>query len=106
MQYEKFGNKIVVRIDRGEEIIDKLKEVATKENVRLAEITAIGAVREFTVGAFDFNEKKYASHSFTGCYEIVSLLGNVNTLGGEFYCHLHMSAAGADGAAVGASRLT
>ena len=89
MQYEKFGNKIVVRIDRGEEIIDKLKEVATKENVRLAEITAIGAVREFTVGAFDFNEKKYASHSFTGCYEIVSLLGNVNTLGGEFLPPAH-----------------
>lgn len=101
MQYEKFGDKIVVRIDRGEEIIDKIKEVATKENVRLAEITAIGAVREFTVGAFDFNEKKYAAHSFTGCYEIVSLLGSVNTLGGEFYCHLHMCAAGADGVAVG-----
>lgn len=101
MQYEKFGNKIVVRIDRGEEIIDKIKEVATKENVRLAEITAIGAAREFTVGAFDFNEKKYASHSFSGCYEIVSLLGSVNTLGGEFYCHLHMCAAGADGVAVG-----
>ena len=85
MQYEKFGNKIVVRIDRGEEIIDKIKEVATKENVRLAEITAIGAAREFTVGAFDFNEKKYASHSFSGCYEIVSLLGSVNTLGGELF---------------------
>ena len=101
MQYEKFGDKIVVRIDRGEEIIDKIREVATKEKVRLAEITAIGAVREFTVGAFDFIDKEYASHSFSGCYEIVSLLGSVNTLGGEFYCHLHMCAAGADGIAVG-----
>ena len=30
MEYRKFNNQIVVRIDKGEEIVEKIKEVALK----------------------------------------------------------------------------
>lgn len=92
MEYRKFNQTIVVRIDRGEEILEKIKEIALKENIKLASINALGAVGEFTVGVFKTKEKKYYSNSFEGDFEIVSLTGTINTMNGEFYSHLHMSA--------------
>lgn len=92
MEYRKFNQTIVVRIDRGEEILEKIKEIALKENIKLANINALGAVGEFTVGVFKTKEKKYYSNSFEGDFEIVSLTGTINTMNGEFYSHLHMSA--------------
>ena len=97
MEYRKFGNKIVARIDKGEEILEKVKEIALKENIKLANINALGAVGEFTVGVFKTQEKKYYSNEFKGDFEIVSLTGTINTMNGEFYSHLHMSAGDCEG---------
>ena len=59
MEYKRFGNKIVARIDRGEEILEQIKEIATKENIKLANINALGATNEFTIGVYNIEEKKY-----------------------------------------------
>lgn len=92
MEYKRFDKDIVVRIDKGEEILEKIKEVAIKENIKLATVTALGATNEFTVGVFKTEEKKYYSNSFQGDFEIVSLTGAINTMNDEFYTHIHMSA--------------
>ena len=92
MEYRKFNNTIVARIDKGEEILEKIKEIALNENIKLANINALGAVSEFTVGVFKTKEKKYYSNFFEGDFEIVSLTGTINTMNHEFYSHLHMSA--------------
>ena len=92
MEYRKFGNTIFARIDRGEEILEKLKEISVKENIKLAHVSALGATNDFTVGVFNVDEKKYYVNSFSGNFEIVSLTGTVTTMNGEFYAHLHMSA--------------
>ncbi len=92
MDYRRFGNKIIARIDRGEEILEKVKEIALKENIKLAGISALGATNGFTVGVYNVDEKKYYANEFKGSYEIVSLTGTINTMNGEFYTHIHMSA--------------
>lgn len=50
MEYKRFGNKIIVRIDKDEEILEQVKELALKENIRLAAVQALGATNSFTVG--------------------------------------------------------
>ena len=92
MEYKRFDKDIVVRIDKGEEILEKIKEVAIRENIKLATVTALGATNEFTVGVFKNEEKKYYSNSFQGDFEIASLTGSINTMDDEFYTHIHMSA--------------
>ena len=52
MDYRVFSDKVIVRIDRGEEICEQLKAVCEKEGVVLASVSAIGAVGDFTVGVF------------------------------------------------------
>lgn len=92
MDYRRFGNKIIARIDRGEEILEKVKEIALKENIKLASINALGAINSFTAGVYNVDEKKYYSNEFKGSFEIVSLTGTINTMNGDFYTHMHMSA--------------
>lgn len=101
MDYRRFGDMIVLRIDRGEEICEQLKEMAVKENIRLAEISALGAVNDFTVGVFRTGEKKYYANHFSGDHEIVSLTGTISTMNGEYYAHLHMSAGNEQGQVFG-----
>ena len=101
MKYLRRGNDIIVRIDRGEEILEKMKEVALKENITLANVNALGAVDDFTVGVYNVDEQKYYSKTFKGAYEIVSLTGSINTMNGEYYSHIHMSAADSSGVTYG-----
>ena len=92
MDYRRFGSHIIARFDRGEEILECLRQVALKENVKLASVSALGAVDDFTVGVYKVDEKKYCSNHFEGAFEIVSLTGTISTMNGEYYAHLHMSA--------------
>jgi len=92
MDYRRFDNTIVARIDKGEEILDKIKEIALMENIKLASVSALGATNSFTVGVFKTDEKKYYANVFEGNFEIVSLTGTINTMNNEFYTHIHMSA--------------
>ena len=80
MKYKKFENTIIARIDKGEDIVEQVKNIALKENIKLASIQALGAINDFTVGVFKTKEKKYYANEFKGDYEIVSLTGTINTM--------------------------
>ncbi|MGN1276552.1 MAG: PPC domain-containing DNA-binding protein [Floccifex sp.] len=101
MEYKRFDNTIIARIDKNEEILEQVKEIAIKENIKLASIQALGAINDFTVGVFKVDEKKYYANSFQGNYEIVSLTGTINTMNDEYYCHLHLSAGNDQGQVFG-----
>lgn len=92
MEYRKFDHTIVARIDKGEEILEKIKEISLKEKIVLANVNALGATNDFTVGVFKTEEKKYEANDFKGDFEIVSLTGTINTMNRDFYAHIHMSA--------------
>lgn len=92
MEYRRFGNTIVARIDRGEEILAAVREIAGTEHIQLASVSALGATNDFTVGVYNVDEKQYHANDFKGNFEIVSLTGTINTMDGEFYTHLHMIA--------------
>ncbi len=101
MDYRRFGDTLVIRLDPDEEIIENLRTIAEKEQIKLASVEALGAINDFTVGVFDTVEKKYYSNRFQGAYEIVSLTGTITTKDGAFYQHLHMSAGESSGAVFG-----
>lgn len=97
MDYKRFGDKIVARIDRTEEVHEKLKEIALKENIKLASVYGLGATDDFTIGIFSVSKKDYKERNFKGEFEILSIIGSISTLDGEYYPHLHISASNGDG---------
>jgi predicted DNA-binding protein with PD1-like motif len=92
MDYRRFKDTVIARLDKGEEILEQLEKIAKAENIRLAEVSALGATNDITVGVFATAEKKYYANQFQGDMEIVSLTGTISTMDGNYYAHLHMSA--------------
>ena len=68
MEYRRFGNDIAVRLDRGEEVLDRLKKVCLAEGVKVASVSAIGATDDFTVGVLDVKAHKYLSNNYNGTH--------------------------------------
>lgn len=101
MEYRRFGDTLVVRLDPGEEIVEQLLAVAAQEKIHLAEINGLGAVREFTAGVFRLAEKQFQGNEFRGEFEIVSLTGTLTEQDGKPYAHLHMSAGDREGRVFG-----
>ena len=45
MEYRRFDNTIVARIDRGEEVLEQVAAIAQAEQIKLASVQALGATR-------------------------------------------------------------
>ena len=92
MEYRKFENTLIVRLDPDEEICEQLLLLAQKERITLASLNGLGAVKAFTVGVFNTETKEYLANTFEGPYEIVSLTGTLTTKDGVPYLHAHFAA--------------
>ena len=89
MQYRQFGNTSMVRIDLGEEILECLKTLCEKEQIRLGRVEAIGAADHAVIGVFDPEKKQYIPEKVDVFTEIASLNGNISAMEGKPYIHLH-----------------
>lgn len=91
MEYSRFGDSVVLRIQKDEEILETIKEICAREQIVLAEVSGIGAVNDVTLGVFNSEKFEYESQRFTGDMEIASCTGSVTQMNGETYLHLHMA---------------
>ena len=89
MEFRRFNDAYVVRMDRGEEVMETLTALCEQEGIRLASVEAIGAVDRAVVGLYDVCEKVYHKKEFTEPMELTSLLGTVTEKDGKPYLHLH-----------------
>lgn len=89
MQYKKIGDTYLVRLDLNEEIMQSLKQLCEKEDIRLAQVNAIGASNHAVIGVYDLQAQAYHWEELNGFMEITGLTGNVTRMNGEFYLHLH-----------------
>ena len=101
MEYKRYGDAVLLRLDPEEELFAQLEAVCAEERIHFAKVEGLGALRSFTAGVFDTETKRFCANEFQGRYEIVSLTGTVTTKDGAFYPHLHMSAADETGAVFG-----
>ncbi len=101
MDYRKFDDTYVIRMDRGEEIVSCLTDFCRKEGVKLASVEALGAADYAKIGLYDVKSRQFHGRSFEEALEITALVGSVSTNKGEPYLHLHISLAREDMSVVG-----
>ena len=89
MEYRKYGRDCVVRIEKGEEILTSIQAVCEQEHILLGTISGIGAVGNVTLGVFNSEAFAYETTDYKGDFEISSCSGNISTMGGKTYLHIH-----------------
>ena len=101
MDYRKFGNTLMIRMDPGEEVLGTLADLCRREKVRLGHFSALGAADVLELGVYDVKEQVYHKEEFCGAYEITSLFGTVSEKDGEVYLHAHLNASSMHGVTIG-----
>ena len=96
MEYRKFGNTWMVRIDRGEEILESLKKLCGDEQIRLGRVEAIGAADYAAIGVYDLAKQAYYPEEIDEFTEITGLNGSITEMDGKPYIHLHATLADQD----------
>lgn len=91
MEYTQFGSKVLLRLDKGDEIVSTIKAFCRENKIRLASVSGIGAVSRADIGIFIQDTKVYKTKALTGSMEITSLAGNVTEMNNEVYLHLHVT---------------
>lgn len=96
MEYRRFGDKYVVRLNRGEELVSSLTKLIEEEDIELGNVSGLGAVDRVEASVYSIESKKYSVKEIKGDMEIVSLQGNIARKDGEPVLHLHASVARED----------
>lgn len=91
MEYRKSGNHYVVRIDRGEEVLEKLTELCSKEGIASGAVYGLGASDRVVIGLYSVSQQVYLKKELQGEMEITSLIGNISRKDGVPYLHLHIN---------------
>ncbi len=89
MEYRRFGSKFVIRLDKGEEVVETLKQFCKDNGIKLGAVSGIGSTNKAVIGLFETERKVYQSMELTGDHEIDQLSGNISTMDNEAYIHLH-----------------
>ncbi|MCI5839146.1 MAG: PPC domain-containing DNA-binding protein [Peptoniphilaceae bacterium] len=93
MEYKRDGNKLLIRLKRGEEIIEKVSEILKKENVKAGYLTGLGACDDVTISFYDREKKEYKDINFKKPFEITMLYGNISQMNENLYTHFHITLA-------------
>ena len=79
MEYKKMDSThYVVRIAKGEEVLEQITDLCKKENITCGEITGLGASNKVEIGLFNTTTKEYKTTVKEGMFEITSLVGNIS----------------------------
>ena len=85
------GRVIVAKIEPNEDLFDAIKELIKKHKIKSGLISVIGALKQFTIGYFDIEKKKYNFKTFDEDIELISCMGNIAFKDNEPIIHLHVS---------------
>lgn len=93
MDFKKKDREYILRLDQGEEIIEKLREFCKNNNIQLGIVLGIGEVNKAKIGVFDNTTREYQAVTLKGSLEITNLTGNISTKSEEPYLNLKINLA-------------
>jgi len=91
MNSKKIGKTYFIKLERGEKIIDSIKDFCAKNKIRLGYFSGIGALDKVELAHYTVENKKYTSKIFKEPLEITNLIGNITTMDDEVYLHCHIT---------------
>jgi len=97
----KIKNCYMGKLPHGSDILTELGNFCQEKGISTGIFTAIGAVKNATLGFYNQTEKKYYKHYIDQPLEIVSLSGNISIKDEKPMVHSHIVLSDKDGNAVG-----
>ena len=91
MKSKKIKDTFIIRLERGEKIIETLKDFCTKNKIKCGYFFGIGALDEAELAHYIVENKKYTSKILNQPLEIINMTGNITSMNKEVYLHCHIT---------------
>ncbi len=78
MDYKVLNGRILLRLDRGEELLSNVTGTCEKEGVHSALFHGIGAFSSVCIATYIPETESFSEHRKTGLLELISLDGNIS----------------------------
>lgn len=79
----------LLRLAKDENVIETITAFCSEQHIHTATFSAIGAVKEATVGFYDLGIKSYGKKEYPDAMEVASMTGNVALVDGKPFIHCH-----------------
>jgi uncharacterized protein len=89
MRYQRFGERYIVRLERGESVVETLSTLLAEERIDFANLSAAGAVQWVRLAYWNADTRRYEEREFDEQLEVVSFQGNSSLKDGQPFLHLH-----------------
>lgn len=96
MQYQRFGERIAVRFESGEKVVENLTRLFSEQHIGYAALSGLGAFSHVSVSYWNAETQEYEPHEFEEQVELVSFIGNVSLKEGRPQLHAHVALAHSD----------
>lgn len=96
-----YGDVVLLRLVRGEELVETLTAFCGQEHIRAGWLEGIGAGDRAELSYYDLSQRRYASRVIEEEFELLNLLGNAGRKEGKTFLHLHATLARKDLTAIG-----
>lgn len=83
------SNGTVLVIRKGEEVVSRITEYAREHRLKAAWVSGLGGAGTVTLGFYDIETKSYEWKVLDTPLEILNLSGNLATVDGEPFWHVH-----------------
>ena len=97
----KIKNLFMGKLPHGGDLLAELEKICSDKKIKTGILTAIGAVKNATVGFYNQSEKKYLKHQFDKPLEILSLNGNISIKDDKTMVHAHIVLSDSEGNSFG-----
>jgi len=94
MYYKKINkDTYLLCLYKGDYLNKSLEKLAKELDIKFAQISGIGALKNPTLGLVSSKEKKYFTKEFIGEFELTSLQGNISWKESTPFSHTHVTLA-------------
>jgi len=101
MQYQRFGERVAVRFESGEKIVENLHRFFATQGIGYAVLSGLGALSHAEVAYWNAQTQQYEAHLVDEQVELVSFVGNVSLRDGAPLLHAHVALGRSDLSLIG-----
>jgi hypothetical protein len=91
MIYTEFNpsKNFLARVEHNSDLIQSITDLAEKEKIAIATITAVGALKKAKLGFYNQEKHEYQQITIDSPHEIACCIGNISTKDGRPFVHAH-----------------
>lgn len=91
MKYRRIGDRIIISLTSGDEVMSSINRVCEKEAVKCGIIRGIGATNNVEYGILNKDKRTYTKKTVNEDVEITNMTGNITLKDSELNIHIHIT---------------